>query len=804
MFAGARAALDQADAVPPTAPATTTVPATAPGPWSGRTRNRQAHFLSGAPPGAAPNLKGYRNSINMVKPVDAAWAHKLHAHRVKRIRKVGGKHQEAKLLLATAALDATIKGLAEEDQALYLFQGRREAICLTTTDPTVRRARLENAESAMLACFTGPDTLDAARTRTAMTRLLAADDRREARRRLGVTTPIDQTLFDNDTLDAAPKRGRAKQHQALITRREMRRRSEVPIGQAGTSFDAAIARELEAWYDLAVYTEVPYTGQVVISTRWVLTLKQPETPTAAPRRKARLVVRGFEDPDRDAVDSTSPTASRATLRVVLSALATHGFIPRTVDVCTAFLQGMPLDRPTAVFVQPPPQARVPNGMVWQLRKCAYGLTDAPRRWYESVLRLMQDLELTRSSIDYGLFTQHDAGRLVLVVAVHVDDFLFGATEAAVDRLVRSLRHAFETGPTKSGDMTSTGLRVSTTMDDDTGSLTISTDQDQYLDSIDVIDVQPERKARPEARLTAAELTAYRRATGALLWGTGQTLPYLACATTTLARRFTCAVVHDLTAANRVIAAAKAARPMPLIYTRLQGQQRLRHFVDASSVKEGVPTAHTGFAIFSAPASVPCGRMPADSPLVLLQYGSHRQRKVTHSSFAAKVYPMLEGVRAAKELAVIHALVHCGNEYKQAPIDVYTDKLSLYNTLDAEGVVQPKEVGAAVQELRELYHGGTMATVTWPRAHGQLADALTKPGRDTPLQQTIRTGVYAVRLAATDYLTKRSSAAPEHDGVIEDYKNDNLDGAIQGNPGSDADDENNTDDDADDTDTGEQE
>lgn len=244
--------------------------------------------------------------------------------------------------------------------------------------------------------------------------------------------------------------------------------------------------------------------------------------------------------------------------------------------------------------------------------------------------------------------------------------------------------------------------------------------------------------------------------------------------------------------------------MPLIYTRLQGQQRLRHFVDASSVKEGVPTAHTGFAIFSAPASVPCGRMPADSPLVLLQYGSHRQRKVTHSSFAAKVYPMLEGVRAAKELAVIHALVHCGNEYKQAPIDVYTDKLSLYNTLDAEGVVQPKEVGAAVQELRELYHGGTMATVTWPRAHGQLADALTKPGRDTPLQQTIRTGVYAVRLAATDYLTKRSSAAPEHDGVIEDYKNDNLDGAIQGNPGSDADDENNTDDDADDTDTGEQE
>lgn len=68
-----------------------------------------------------------------------------------------------------------------------------------------------------------------------------------------------------------------------------------------------------------------------------------------------------------------------------------------------------------------------------------------------------------------------------------------------------------------------------------------------------------RAARaPWPRLTPEELTAYRRATGALLWGTGQTLPYLACATTSLARRFTCAMVHDLAVANKIIATAKAA------------------------------------------------------------------------------------------------------------------------------------------------------------------------------------------------------------------------------------------------------
>jgi len=43
------------------------------------------------------------------------------------------------------------------------------------------------------------------------------------------------------------------------------------------------------------------------------------------------------------------------------------------------------------------------------------------------------------------------------------------------------------------------------------------------------------------------------------------------------------------------------------------------------------------------------------------------------------------------------------------------------------------VGAAVQELRNFYHGGTLATVTWLRARGQLVDALTKACRNTPLQ-----------------------------------------------------------------------
>jgi len=40
---------------------------------------------------------------------------------------------------------------------------------------------------------------------------------------------------------------------------------------------------------------------------------------------------------------------------------------------------------------------------------------------------MRALGLIRSTVDHGLFTRHADGVLVLALAVHVDDFLFGGT-----------------------------------------------------------------------------------------------------------------------------------------------------------------------------------------------------------------------------------------------------------------------------------------------------------------------------------------------------------------------------------------
>lgn len=87
MFAGARSAIDQADAAPVPAPKTVPVPAS--GAWSGRTQNLQVLFFAGTRPGAAADLKGYRHSITMARPLDAEWSRKLYAGRVQCIRELG-------------------------------------------------------------------------------------------------------------------------------------------------------------------------------------------------------------------------------------------------------------------------------------------------------------------------------------------------------------------------------------------------------------------------------------------------------------------------------------------------------------------------------------------------------------------------------------------------------------------------------------------------------------------------------------------------------------------------------------------
>ncbi|OSX73858.1 hypothetical protein BU14_0323s0002 [Porphyra umbilicalis] len=533
-------------------------------------------------------------------------------------------------------------------------------------------------------------------------------------------------------------------YSILVTRREQRRRSEVPVAEAGPEFDAAKAAELLSWLEQGAYVEVPSVGQRVLSTRWVLTLKAASLPGLLPRLKARLCVRGFQDPDKHLIDSASPTVARSTVRLVLALFATMDWVPHSVDVSTAFLQGLPLDRPRPVYVRPPPEALAPDGVVWRLAKCAYGLTDAPRMWYERVRALMRALGASRSAADLGLFILVADGAVILAVAVHVDNFLYGGTVAGVALFERELRAAFSVGPVSTGSFVFTGLSITHFARTGRRAARLWVDQTAYLDSIDDIPVSATRRAAPSAAVTAAELTAYRRATGALLWAAGQTLPHLACGSAVLARHFRHALVSDLVRANLTIAAARRARGLGLRFRPVRGARCLYLYTDSSAVSLRSSAAQTGWAVFlgstggaTAPAA-PSG-LPTGVVGDLVSWGSHRQRRVTHSSFAAEAFGLLQGLHAALGVSDVVRLLFSGPGGASVPVHAFIDSRSLYDALTSSARTGSKEVRAAVSDLQDHYRLGSLSSVSWLPGSHQLADSLTKPTGGRSLRAAVASG-----------------------------------------------------------------
>lgn len=210
-------------------------------------------------------------------------------------------------------------------------------------------------------------------------------------------------------------------------------------------------------------------------------------------------------------------------------------------------------------------------------------------------------------------------------------------------------------------------------------------------------------------------------------------------------------MHDLLAVNRVVRAARAASGLPLLFTAVAPPHRLVLFADASSITSSSASAQTGYLVFLTSDAPVRGSLSPDTPLVLLAWGFHKQRRVTHSSFEDEMYSLLDGMRAAIEVACVLAHLTHGADSALAPIDAITDSLSLFNTMSAAGVVKPKEVNAGVAALREMYATGSMVSLSWVPAGAQLADSLTKPSSSASLRSTLATGCYGIR--STGFLTK---------------------------------------------------
>ena len=91
-----------------------------------------------------------------------------------------------------------------------------------------------------------------------------------------------------------------------------------------------------------------------MDTRWARNWKSDESKPPGRGAKARLIMKGFADPDLLDIESHSLTLTRQGFMTVLQSVCSHGHKFHFGDLQQAFNAGNPIKREQPFFVRMPP------------------------------------------------------------------------------------------------------------------------------------------------------------------------------------------------------------------------------------------------------------------------------------------------------------------------------------------------------------------------------------------------------------------------------------------------------------------
>ncbi|GJR72653.1 retrovirus-related pol polyprotein from transposon TNT 1-94 [Tanacetum coccineum] len=144
------------------------------------------------------------------------------------------------------------------------------------------------------------------------------------------------------------------------------------------------------------------------------------------KNKAQLVARGYlQEEGIYFVEYFTLVARLDAIRIFLAFAAHMNMIVYQMDIKTTFLNGILRKE---VYVSQP------NGFVdkdnpnhvYKLKKSLYRLKQAPRAWYDLLLKFLLSQEFSKGTMDPTLFVRRQ-DKDILLVQIYVDDIIFAST-----------------------------------------------------------------------------------------------------------------------------------------------------------------------------------------------------------------------------------------------------------------------------------------------------------------------------------------------------------------------------------------
>lgn len=460
--------------------------------------------------------------------------------------------------------------------------------------------------------------------------------------------------------------------------------------------------------DNNVFEEVKDEGQKCISTRWVCTLK--ESPTG-PVPKARLVARGFEELEVSELQKDSPTCATESLRLLVAVICQRQWTLNSMDIKSAFLQGMQLSRD--IYIRPPPEAESKETL-WKLNKCVYGLADASLYWYNRVKEIVLTAGGKVSQVGPAVFYWLDQDCTVTgVLACHVDDFVWGGTLSFSSTVIPQFKSAFQVGREEHANFCYVGMDFATV------NKGVQIHQDNYIQHLQPIHIDHSQAVEQDSLLNEKEKDQLRSKIGQILWVARQSRPDVMFDASNLASGLNKATVQTIHEANRIVCKLKSKKVV-LIFQHLGSDSALRMIVFSDASFGNLPDGGTqgGHLI------ILMGENGKFSPLA---WQSKRVKRVVRSTLAGETLAMSDGIDNAIFLSTLFSELTVGNVEHPTTIICVTDNHSLVDALQSTKSVTEKRLRLEISSIKELIQTQKVERVLWYSTKEQLAECLTKKG-----------------------------------------------------------------------------
>ena len=476
--------------------------------------------------------------------------------------------------------------------------------------------------------------------------------------------------------------------------------------------------------------------------RWILTWKLKDDGTTKP--KARAVILGYQDPAYEHRVTTSPVMTRSTRQYLLQIAANRRWSVYKGDVSGAFLQGRPY--PEDLFCVPCPEIceamNLPVGSVTKMKRACYGVVDAPLEWYRTVTEFLAELGFERQWSDACSWVYRKQGKILGVVAGHVDDFLFTGDEEDPEwnNVIRKIKEKFHWGDWDKDVFCQCGVNIRKT---EAG---FELSQPQYMASISEIALSSGRRKGTECETTEREKTQLRALLGALSWHAQQVAPHISAEVSLLLSEVSRSTVCTIIKANTLLHHTKARKDHKMLIHRFEPHERLALYgwVDAASQNRSDGGSTQGIFIGLGPEGILHGEIGQVTPIA---WPSTKIVRACRSPGAAEAQAAVNG-----DDSLFHARYQWG-ELNQGQVNVrhpevtvktvigvlVTDSRNVFDKMQTEVLSikgAEKRTDIEMISLKESQQS-TGVHIRWVHSEAQLANALTKVGNAKELEMYYR-------------------------------------------------------------------